>query len=224
MHGTVEAPRAFADLVCEASRTGRPVVVGLERNEVEQPALDAYFASDGSAADRAALLSDYSWQNGRDGRSSVAVVELIEFLRRLKQNGSISRVVAFQPNMLGGQADREIAMADRLKNASPSEATLVIALVGGIHAMQTRQTFGSDSFVPAAGHLPQESTFSIDVRGNGGAAWNCMPQCGPHHLESRSATTPRGLVAEAGSDRPFDGILHLGSGTTASPPAVAPPT
>ena len=222
MHGTVETPQVFADLVCHASRTGRPVVVGLERNETEQPALDAYLAWRGSEADRAALLSHPSWQNGKDGRSSAALVELIEVLRRLKQRGAISAVVAFQPNVRGGQADREVAMADRLMKASPSEATLVIALVGNVHAMKTKQTFGGSSFLPAAGHLPMESTFTINVRGNGGAAWNCAPDCGSHYSAPGSQTTPRGLVVVPPSYQPFDGVLHLGGETTASPPAVGP--
>jgi hypothetical protein len=220
LHGTVEAPQVFADLVCLASKTGRPVVVGLERNETEQPVLDTYLASTGSEGDRAALLSHPSWQNGRDGRSSRAMVDLIEVLRRLKQKGAISRVTAFQPAIRGAQADREAAMADRLTKASSSEATLVIALVGNLHAMKTKQTFVSNSFVPAAGYLPPASTFSIDLRGNGGGAWNCSPECQAHYSLPRSPATPRGLVTVTGSGQPFDGVFHLGRATTASPPAV----
>ena len=220
LHGTREIPEVFAHLVCGAGGTGRPVVVGLERNEVEQPMLDSYLASQGSETDRAALLNFDAWQTGKDGRSSEGMLDLIEKLRRLKQSGRIAGVVAFQPNMRGSQAEREVAMAQRLMRASPSEATLVVALVGNVHAMKTKQTFGSNSFVPAAAHLPRGSTLTVDVRGNGGSAWNCSPECRAHYTPSRSPSTERSLVAAGEADERFDWILYLGAETTASSPAV----
>jgi hypothetical protein len=41
MHGTAEMPATFADLVCRAAATGRPVTVALEQTADYPPAIDA---------------------------------------------------------------------------------------------------------------------------------------------------------------------------------------
>lgn len=55
-HGTVEAPAAFADLVCAALEQG-PVVVSLEYPVEFQPTLDAFMEADTEAEARAALAA-----------------------------------------------------------------------------------------------------------------------------------------------------------------------
>lgn len=57
MHGTNETPDAFANLVCLAAATGRPVTVALEYSADDQATIDAYLASSGDAQSRATLLS-----------------------------------------------------------------------------------------------------------------------------------------------------------------------
>ncbi len=71
LHGTAELPAAFADLVCLAASSGKPVTVGLEFPQSEQARFDAYMSSTGDAAAKAALLQGATWrQPMRDGRSS----------------------------------------------------------------------------------------------------------------------------------------------------------
>src|SRR5690606_33409123 len=51
LHGTVEAPAAFAESVCAAVSSGKKVLVGLEFPESNTSALQEYLVSDGNEAD-----------------------------------------------------------------------------------------------------------------------------------------------------------------------------
>ena len=94
IHGTAETPAAFADLVCAAARSGRPVTVAVEYSSDDQPVVDAFLASNGDAKARAALLTLPIWHDTwQDGRSSTAFLALFERLRVLKQAGLIRGVV-----------------------------------------------------------------------------------------------------------------------------------
>ncbi|RYF10702.1 MAG: hypothetical protein EOO77_20985, partial [Oxalobacteraceae bacterium] len=71
MHGTNESPDAFANLVCLASATGRPVTVAVEYTSDDQTAIDTFLASDGSSAARAVLLKLFLFTSElQDGRGS----------------------------------------------------------------------------------------------------------------------------------------------------------
>src|SRR5271157_252926 len=71
MHGSAEAPAIFADLVCAALTTKRPIVVGLERPIEEQRDIDAFLTAEDHDAAGKALLSHGGWHTF-DGRSSRA--------------------------------------------------------------------------------------------------------------------------------------------------------
>ena len=118
LHGTAQLPALFADVVCGASRNGA-VVVGLEYDRPYQPALDAYLASDGGPGAREALMIGMEWPSSgfTDGRTSEAMLALIERLRLLKAAGADLSVVAFRPpfdpsaHAAEGQTAGERAMA-----------------------------------------------------------------------------------------------------------------
>src|SRR5579864_4290253 len=71
MHGTAESP-AFADCaVHRALDAGRSVTAAIEVPLEEEPAVQGFLASAGSAADRDALLAGAFWQAAfQDGRRS----------------------------------------------------------------------------------------------------------------------------------------------------------
>jgi len=70
-HVTVEAPHAFADIVCHAARRGRPITVELEILDGEQPLIKAFMMSDGGPAARATLLTSQAFAAKiQDGRGS----------------------------------------------------------------------------------------------------------------------------------------------------------
>lgn len=203
MHGTAETPKAFAELACLAAQTRRPVAIAVEHRQSMQPAIDAWLASDGGPAARAALTGGEMWQRKmQDGRTSVAMLDLYETLRQMKRAGRITGVFAFAPEKSapGAQAYNK-AMADAIQAVPVPAGGLVLVLVGNIHAMKTQYSFGTQSFMPAAGQMPAGRAVSVDVVGNRGMAWTCeLGVCAAHDLGNRADTT-RG-VTPAGADNP----------------------
>jgi hypothetical protein len=219
MHGTAEAPAAYADLVCHAG-SRRPVVAAVEQPAIDQPLIDAFIASDGGAAAKAAFLKGRMWTM-RDGRSSQAYLALFERLRLLVREGRVTRVVAFQPMWNGPYepAGYEKAMAKLLREASPDENRNVVALVGNLHAMLREAGMGAAAYLPAAALLPREATLTLNLEPNGGSAWNCTQDgCGAHDLWPPPRLYARGIVL--GGDPRWSGTLYLGVPATPSPPAV----
>lgn len=215
MHGTVEAPAIFADLVCSARETKRSIIVGIELRE--QYALDVFMSS-GNQARLKELLSTEEWR-GQDGRTSTAMLALIEQLRVLKVEGVVSGVAAFSVAHKGeSPAKGEERMASALlRVVERNPDALVIALTGNLHACKTMLS----EVVPyrlMASFLPPAETVSLAVTDRGGQAWNCQSgACGPHTLKS-SGGERRGITLV--SPHPaYDGVLATGLPATASMPA-----
>ncbi len=227
LHGTVESPDAFADLVCLAGQSKRRIVVALERLNSEQPDIDAYLKSDGGPAARASLTSGANWHSDtQDGRSSEAYANMIERLRLMSQAHRFDRLVTFMPTGRLDSAAYEKEMARVVQEAASTPDTLVLVLVGNTHARIKKVTFGGTTYMPLAGLLPRAETRTLYVAANGeGKAWNCrMPvgtakaACGANPAMSGSKESPRGI----GPFNAFDLDFYLGVAYTASPPAVTP--
>ncbi|MEQ8312122.1 MAG: hypothetical protein RIA72_15655 [Sphingopyxis sp.] len=230
-HGTAELPAAFADLVCAYAAAGTPLTVGLEFLPAEQPVLDAYLASSGDDAAKAALLASPAWTI-RDGRASQAIFGLIEALRKMKATHGDLAVVAFDhpSERPGTSATREKGMADLLLAAKRGRPTApVLALTGNGHAGKSEWTSLGPPFAAMAQLLPAERTIAISFHVEGGEIWSCWREtpeadeaCGPRPIRARSDSRPRGI--EAGSGRKgFDATLSVGSPFTASLPAKPAP-
>jgi hypothetical protein len=227
MHGTTESPVVFRDLVCTATSNKRPIVVGIERSTREQPAIDAFMAPGNHEAATSALLTERGWKVF-DGRSSRAMLMLLEGLRALKLKGQISEVVAFDDTRAGeSDAQGEQRMASALIAAADRRANaLVIALTGNLHASKKLiAEFGSYPLMAML--LPAAQTVSLLVTDKGGEAWNQIEdRCGPHKQDS-SGGARRGIVlSESAAPIPgFDGVLSTGLTSSASFPAIqdAPP-
>ena len=223
MHGTTETPAIFADLVCSARRTQRPIVVGVELRD--QDAIDGFMGSGGSNHHEAAihdLLSKREWRSS-DGRTSQAMLTLLEELRALKLEGVVSGVVAFsqaQPD--APDAEREERMASVLLSAAKRNPNaLVIALTGNVHACKkTLPEIGAYPLM--ASFLPSAATVSLFVTDRGGEAWTCDGTgCGPHRLDSTGALNRGIALSQGASPLPgFDGVLSTGLKATASSPAI----
>jgi hypothetical protein len=224
VHGTNETPDAFANLVCLATRTRRPVTVALEHPVDEQPVIDAFLASDGGPGAKAALLAAPIWHKDfQDGRTSVAFVRLFERLRVMKHQHMIAGVRAFDvPEASAEPRERNAAMADRLTALAPRPDQLVMVLVGNFHAIRHPLERAGKTIVPAAALLPRERTMTVNVVGNGGTAWICQQGgCGPHDYGGDpKASAGVALVPDA--DSRWDAVYMLGASVTAAVPAVAP--
>lgn len=223
MHGTNEVPAAFADAVCLTARA-RPVVVAVEQPSSEQPAIDAFLASDGGEEAKRAFLAAPMWNFPmKDGRSSEAAFRLFETLRQMKAAGRIEAVAAFQPSRFDAQptsAEIEKAMAD-LVLASARPGATVLVLTGNTHARRTEVPW-EPRYLPMAGHLPRDSTVTINSVTAGGEAWTCSgpDTCGPNLLRGASGGHSRGLSLGLTEGGAYSGVLHLGVPATASAPQV----
>lgn len=136
LHGADGAPRLTGD-IAETIAQRQPVVIALEWPETEQPAIDAFLASAGGDRDIAALTASAFWHDPRpDGRTSQAMLALLQRLRALKQAGMDVRVVGFDWDWSGDTSgDRDAALADRLRAArAVHPGAAMVALTGNYHA------------------------------------------------------------------------------------------
>lgn len=226
MHGATETPAAFTAIVCEAAIRG-PVTVALELPQPMQPQLDAFLAADTEAEAVAAL--DGTWfMNPRidDGRTSRAMLKMMQDVRRLRVEGRDIAIVAFQPGSARPagfpQSYYELEMGYLLSLAALDRAEAkVFALVGNIHAGKTGNANFPTLGLPAAAHLPADETVTLYTAQQGGEAWNCRAECGVHPMADRYDAEARGVILEAYGDGAYDGVLALGP-MTASPPIMAP--
>lgn len=225
MHGTNQAPSAFAELVCEAAKRG-PVAVALEFPVQMQPVFDAFMAEpDANKARDLVLAYEYGPFRFHDGRGSEAMLAMLQRLRVLKQTGADLRVLATVPDSPRVPGfPQSYAELDRAHlwsvaaRAAPDRRMMI--LVGSVHAEKARRV-GSPLGLPAAAHFRPEEVLSLFVAHQGGEAWTCVDDCGVHPVAAAEPARQRGIVMAAEADGTFDGYLALGP-TTASPPVSRP--
>jgi hypothetical protein len=231
MHGTAEAPALVADVACWALRRGASLRVGLEMPHQETAATEVYLASAGGEEDRERLLAGPFWQREyQDGRSSEAIADLIEELRRLKAAGQPVTVTLFDSSESadsGQERDRE--MAKRLTQAArshPSDVLLVLS--GNLHA-RLKPGNQVDSNYKPLGYLvrqalPDRTILALDFTSAGGSAWICISaepkDCQAIELRGQGDEGERRLTLFEHPDvKGFDGSYYVGA-MSASPPAV----
>lgn len=217
MHGSIEAPALIADVACHLSLSG-DVTIGLEIPATEQAQIDDYLASAGTAADEAKLLAGAFWRHGNDGRSSVAILDLLRAIRAQNAGGRSLEVLAFDDHALGSMS-RDEAMAASIRSyrgIHPSRK--MVALMGNIHAMQEEFVVEDFSMTPAGQLLEDLSPTSILITYPKGTVWACMPDCGVHDVAPRSPINGPIGFREGASMTGYSHTYLLGS-ITASPPA-----
>jgi len=234
--GTREVPAAVGNMVCQLASAKRPVLLGLSIPRDDQPTLDNYLASAGSRADQETLLKAGFWRlTPRDGRSSRAMVVLLERVRRWRAEGLDIQVVAHDATDLKGD-EREEAMAKLLHERLKARPQAVLLAVGGnYHMKQKDGAPWSRRFQPTGSRLAKLGTSvrSLDVAFHRGTRWACAATSAKGHDcriyaaspsdDSYSAPgTPLSVkLFPQRSDEGFDGQLHVGRLTTALP-ALAP--
>ena len=96
LHGTYEYPRFIRHIACSLLPARKPVLIGLEFPTSEQPLINTFLSSKGSPAAEKKLLAGKFWnETMRDGRSSQAMFDLIEFIRLARAAGFDALVFAF---------------------------------------------------------------------------------------------------------------------------------
>jgi len=169
LHGTEEGPRAVGEIACAAAKQG-PVVVALELEDTLQPTLEAFISQSDEASALATLIDSSLLNRARqDGRTSKALLALLQKVRMLKASGRDISVHLFQPSMTRGQeldqAWYELNMGQLLSEARQNRPDArVIGLAGNIHARKTPLARYPDIGMPAAGHLPHERDVKLEDR------------------------------------------------------------
>ncbi len=227
MHGTQEHPAIFGDLVCAAADSGREIIVGLERPTSEQPEIDVLLDSKNPTQATSELLKKPMWST-LDGRSSQAMVMLLDRLRTYKASGKVKEVIAFDAGVNDESAARDRKMGNFLQGvASRNPNALILVLTGNLHPLKAAmKEFG----YPFMGmFLPADQVKSLLVIDKGGTAWLWMKNgCDVHSLPSTNGTE-RGVFLDpkrAPAWAPvfgYDGVLSTGKSITASLPAIPNP-
>lgn len=225
LHGTKEVPASVGSLACAALQAGLPVRVGLEIFVEDQPALDAFLASDGGAAAKAKLLEAKFWtREFQDGRSSEAMLSLLDQLRALRASGKKLEVFAFDSATPSPARDAEMAKR-ALATLQREHAGVTILLAGNLHARKTRGGFRPD-FEPMGYHLVRagQKLTSLNAAYSGGTAWVCLGPdagaCRVNPLAPRPENAGRKIDLTASQDGAYDGTLKLGPATASAPAAV----
>jgi hypothetical protein len=225
LHGTAEIPGFVGNLVCEASLSGSEVQVGLEIPTEEQLRIDSFLASTGSPQDRQALLEGDFWRRSlQDGRSSRAMIDLLDSIRRLRASGA--RINVFSFDVATRVPDRDGEMAKKIMTVhAQAPSSLFILLTGNLHAMKQKATIGSTELVPMGFHLFEAGAQvrSLNSAYPPGTAWACMGTgtnaCGLHDIRGKDRGKAPFIELGGHDERGYDGIFYVPS-LTASPPAA----
>jgi len=212
-------PLTLVDMVCAAREANRPVTVGVEFGFANQTAIDAFLISDGGPDAVARLLDAPAWRpDWADGRSSQAMLRLLDWLRDQHQSGSVTKIIAFDPDTVRDGADREAQMARRLRQPSLGKNGIFIVLTGSYHARTRLTDSKTTPYRPMAMLLPRARTVSIRIDATGGRSWSCTEHgCGENDVPQIGHPVRR-LSIRPTPDKSYDGIFHIGTPVTPSPP------
>src|SRR5262245_7842577 len=232
VHGTQELPAFFGEAVCWASGA-LPVQVGLELQRTEEARVATYLASAGSSADVEALTAGPVWtQPLQDGKTSLAMLALLDRLRRLISEERPIEVFLFDLSDAKDMGERDQRMAENIAARSREHPeALTMALTGNVHAQKDKEVPWNPNLVPMGWYLVDAGVRvrSLNHSNPAGSAWTLSPS-GKAGSSAFPAVRPLPsgrtigieLLAQPAKGG-FDG-LYATQSLTASPPALqAPP-
>ena len=228
IHGTAESPAFVGEVACHAVAAGLTVTVALELPQRDQLQVDTYLAKNGVAADRNSLYSAFWRKSYQDGRTSIAMADLLEGLRRLGTLGSLEVVLIDRPTARQG---RDAVMATKLAEVvAAAPEGIVIALTGNMHNRTVPGAPWNAEYQPMgfllAEMVPDLDLLALDVAHTGGTAWACLSNqpCQEQDLkgsgtrESRAAT-----LFESPDEHGFHGRYEVGAIHASSPASALEP-
>jgi erythromycin esterase-like protein len=223
IHGTVEVPMLVADLA-DALAADEQLVVGLELPRDEQKRIDAFLDSAGTSDDQVALLAGKFWtRDYQDGRSSAAMLELLERLRQLRLRTKVEVLALDQVGAAVADGDaRDRAMAERLSaalEAEPEARALVLA--GNFHTRLQKGAPWDESHEFLGYRLSSFEPYAVEIMGVAGSAWTCTgaetDSCKARDFPE-SSLKPGIELGDEVNERGHQGLWRL-ERTSASPPA-----
>jgi len=220
MHGTAEAPRFVRDTICAALAADLSVTIALEMPVAEKATLEAYKRLGGpSEAAREILRASEFWQTP-DGRSSQAVLSLIDEIFQWQEEGKSIALVLFDDP---AAEKRDLAMADHIAKASDElPENLLIVLTGNLHNRMTRGIGFDENYEPMGfflrQQLPERTMISLNLSFAGGEAWNCMAECKINPLPVVNESLKREIILTDQSGKSaYHGVFHVGKATASLP-------
>jgi hypothetical protein len=229
IHGTSEAPRFVGEVVCHFANKGTSVILALEIPADLQRLVDNFLGSKGSgkvAAMRAIEAHPFWSASLADGRSSIAMRNLLERINELRASGQNVEVALFDGNTnetLGG-AEREKKLAANIQSFVQRSGAngKVVVLTGNLHSRATRGLPWNAEFEPAGYLLKELRPVTFDLAHAGGTAWNCTQDgCAVHparasHLTRLPDAPPLGIYRSSGTPG-HDGVYYVGEISPATP-------
>ena len=183
VHGTQEAPELVGRVACALAMQGKSVLVAVEHDVSFDPAYQAAWRQPPETF--AAGLLQAGWKGSRDGKGSVAMLNMLKQLHQLAWQGRAIRLTAFDGerdnaqhrkfSTLPGQGPREAAQADNIRIAADAGSyDFVLVLTGNVHARKQPFERGGTAVEPMAMHLARVGLMvTLDARYSGGSAWTC---------------------------------------------------
>lgn len=223
-HGTNEIPMFVAEIVCALSAV-KKVNLLLELNADQQRELTRFLDSRGSDAEKRRFIDAVFRPKDQqhDGRTSVAMFELIDQARQLRRKGRKISVIFFAPDpneQNFDQSEYEADMARNIRAAVRTDSNVKnIALVGNFHSRRISDVDGL-KVVPAASLLSDLKVFSFVSSALAGEAWQCRQDgCGVQQLTGTTEPPKRGVRAFPTNMSGYDGVFSVGTLYTYSKPA-----
>lgn len=225
--GSQEAPRAVGNLVCEAAATGHEVALGLSIPSAEQERIDHYLASPGAPTDQDELLQGDFWRRPyQDGRSSQAVVDLIDRVRSWRAWGLPITLVAYD-TALGNGNVRYAAQASRWqKRRQDRPNELFVILAGNLHVRTVQGASWDPDFKPLGWRLATSGfhLVALDLSySRGSRRWACdVDSMGTLYCDVVSSSPSDRVIERAGLnpyirlfDKPtedgYHGLFYVGT-------------
>ena len=220
VHGTVEMPAAFAELVIEAAKS-RDILVILEFPTTVAPLLTQLSISNERDSALQSIASSGFFKKTNDGRTSGSMLKMITALsERSDTSGPIEFAAMDKPGSAG--ASREEAMAIAVKEARLAHPnTTLFVYCGNLHARIT-----PDPAMPYGDSLASQLIADgLDVTGirllaEGGTFWGCTASgCGENNLPEPnplSKPLPAGKLFPS-SDSRYSFDMNVGRATAAPP-------
>lgn len=222
VHGTVEIPAFVARLACAAAERGLHVAVGLEAPQELTENFLRYLQSAGDAQAQQDLIQGEFWHFD-DGRSSQALVSLLDTLRTLRQSGKQVSLFLIDGNN-GSIETRDRQMATRIATQVRAlPAAVVLVLLGNLHAR-------TDSAEWAGWHIKEllPGLRTLNASYASGSAWCCTNRgCGAHQISGADlGMQPFVELFPSTHANGYTGRFYVGPITPSPPAAIkgdAPP-
>jgi hypothetical protein len=224
MHGTVEMPAFVEQLACHFLAQKKAVTVAVELPASWQEAMQQ---RDGvRLALQQAGWNDY-WQ---DGRTSAAMLQLIERMAGKRNAGADVTLLPFDVEPQAMIDNRDQAMATQLHRViSRQPDRIYLILTGNLHARKARNShpFAKEPLaILLAEALPARQQLSLLGHYNSGTAWSCLSGggCGPQPLAAKTSSDRHGIAGFGDVELTaigYDGAFYLGT-ISASAPARLP--